>query len=143
MKFINYELEVVGLGKRENKVIDTLEISRHKFPGQKNSLDALCKRFKIDASRRVKHGALLDAELLAEVYKVLTESTSNVFGSQENAEDQVKLNEERFNKILNEIKNKKVLESRHFDLSQEELTQHIDFINGSFKENFWNYTKSE
>lgn len=69
MKFLNWEL---GLVRRPelplSQAIDTLEIARRKFPGSPASLDALCRRFKIDSSARVKHGALLDCELLAEVY---------------------------------------------------------------------------
>ncbi|HEC00689.1 MAG TPA: DNA polymerase III subunit epsilon [Sphingomonadales bacterium] len=69
MKFINWELAQVGHGKIPmSRAVDTLEIARRKFPGSPNTLDALCKRFSIDNSNRVKHGALLDAELLAEVY---------------------------------------------------------------------------
>ena len=69
MKFLNAELGWVG---REplpmDRAIDTLEIARRKYPGAQNSLDALCRRFAIDNSAREKHGALLDSELLAEVY---------------------------------------------------------------------------
>ena len=54
------------------RVVDTLALARRKFPGASNSLDALCDRYRIDRSRRVKHGALLDAELLVEVYIELT-----------------------------------------------------------------------
>jgi len=69
MKFINWELSQVGEKEYpKSRAIDTLEISRRKFPGSPNTLDALCKRFSVDNSNRVKHGALLDAELLAEVY---------------------------------------------------------------------------
>ena len=69
MGFINMELERVGRRSIPNsQVIDTLDIARRKFPTGPNSLDALCSRFGIDNSRRVKHGALLDAEILAEVY---------------------------------------------------------------------------
>ncbi|WP_417687316.1 DNA polymerase III subunit epsilon [Roseibium sp.] len=69
MGFINMELERAG--RRlipRTQVIDTLDLARRKFPTGPNSLDALCSRFGIDNSRRVKHGALLDAEILAEVY---------------------------------------------------------------------------
>lgn len=67
--FINYELENIKIKKIDkNKIIDSLEIARGKFPGVSNSLDALCKRFGIDLSRRKKHNALLDCELLREVY---------------------------------------------------------------------------
>lgn len=69
MKFINWELAQVGHGEyAKSRAIDTLEIARRKFPGAHNTLDALCKRFTINNSSRIKHGALLDAELLAEVY---------------------------------------------------------------------------
>jgi DNA polymerase-3 subunit epsilon len=73
MRFINSELKKSG---RESlpmgRVIDTLSIARRKYPGSANSLDALCSRFKIDNSKRTKHGALMDAELLAEVYSELS-----------------------------------------------------------------------
>ena len=67
--FLNHELGVLNktLIKKEN-VIDSLEIARSKFPGTSNSLDALCKKFNIDLSKRTKHNALLDCELLREVY---------------------------------------------------------------------------
>ena len=69
MKFINYELEANNLNPiLNNKIIDTIDIAKNMFPGQSNSLDALCKRYKIDLEKRKFHGALLDAELLAEVY---------------------------------------------------------------------------
>ncbi|GLQ35532.1 DNA polymerase III subunit epsilon [Amylibacter marinus] len=69
MKFINAELGRAGLPLVPmNRSLDTLEIARKKFPGAQNSLDALCRRFGIDNSAREKHGALLDSEILAEVY---------------------------------------------------------------------------
>ena len=68
-KFINHELKILRLEPltREN-ITDSLSIARQKFPGAQASLDALCKRFNIDLSHRTKHGALLDTELLCEVY---------------------------------------------------------------------------
>ncbi len=69
MNFVNYELNTLGFDPISNKrVVDTLQIAREKFPGSPASLDALCRRFEIDNSNRDLHGALLDAELLAEVY---------------------------------------------------------------------------
>jgi len=69
MKFINWEMENLGFSPYPgSRAVDTLSIARRKFPGANNTLDALCKRFSVDNSKRVKHGALLDAELLAEVY---------------------------------------------------------------------------
>ena len=69
LSFINYELKLANLKTlgREN-IVDTLELARQKYPGSQNSLDALCKRFNIDNSRRIKHSALVDCELLKEVY---------------------------------------------------------------------------
>lgn len=69
LKFLNFELNICGLGLIQRPgVIDSLAVARAKFPGSPNSLDALCKRFGVDLSKRKKHGALLDSELLADVY---------------------------------------------------------------------------
>ncbi len=75
MGFLNSELALVGaLGRLEARcaVLDTLALAREKFPGQKNSLDALCRRLQVDSSHRRLHGALLDANLLTDVYLALT-----------------------------------------------------------------------
>ncbi|MBL4916700.1 DNA polymerase III subunit epsilon [Szabonella alba] len=69
MKFLNHELQAVGFPRMpDNRALDTLAIARQKFPGSPASLDALCRRFGVDNSGREKHGALLDSEILAEVY---------------------------------------------------------------------------
>jgi DNA polymerase-3 subunit epsilon len=70
--FLNAELERVGKARLINAYVDTVSVARKKFPGQRVSLDALCERFSVDNSNRVKHGALLDSELLAEVYLELS-----------------------------------------------------------------------
>ncbi len=73
--FLNHELAMLGLNKLEaycSGVVDTLRMAREMHPGQKNNLDALCKRYGVDNSGRTLHGALLDAELLADVYLALT-----------------------------------------------------------------------
>jgi DNA polymerase-3 subunit epsilon len=73
--FLNHELAILGLNKLETYcagVVDTLKMAREMHPGQKNNLDALCKRYGVDNSNRTLHGALLDAELLADVYLALT-----------------------------------------------------------------------
>lgn len=73
VRFLNAELTSLGLpALNMHRVVDTLAIARKKHPGASNSLDALCARYKVNNSRRVKHGALTDAELLAEVYAELT-----------------------------------------------------------------------
>jgi DNA polymerase III subunit epsilon len=73
MRFVNAELALLGIEPiADDHIVDSLSLARRKFPGAANSLDALCVRFGIDTSRRTKHGALLDAEMLAEVYAELT-----------------------------------------------------------------------
>ncbi|HKU94135.1 MAG TPA: DNA polymerase III subunit epsilon [Vineibacter sp.] len=72
MGFINAELDRLGMPPLKNEVVDTITLARRKFPGQRISLDALCERMGVDNTRRTKHGALLDAELLADVYIELT-----------------------------------------------------------------------
>jgi DNA polymerase-3 subunit epsilon len=73
MRFLNAELRLAGRDSIPmDRVVDTLALARRKHPGSPNSLDALCDRYRIDRSRRVKHGALLDAEILVEVYSELT-----------------------------------------------------------------------
>jgi len=80
LAFLNKELKEAGYPKIPNtNIIDTLNVAREKFPGAQNSLDALCKRFKIDNSRRQKHSALLDCELLAKVYIELFEKKEPSF----------------------------------------------------------------
>ena len=86
MKFINAELGWLGMPPLPNdQAIDTLEIARKKFPGSPASLDALCRRFEIDNSARTLHGALLDSEILAEVYLELIGGRQPDFGLTSNA----------------------------------------------------------
>lgn len=81
--FIDYELGQLGQPNRRIEgmwaVVDTLAMARHKHPGQKNSLDALCRRYDVDNSQRELHGALLDAELLADVYLMMTGGQTALF----------------------------------------------------------------
>ena len=80
IKFLNHELAQAGKPTIEKyRVVDTLALARKKHPGSPNSLDALCGRYRIDNSRRTKHGALLDSELLAEVYLELIGGRQTVF----------------------------------------------------------------
>jgi DNA polymerase III subunit epsilon len=81
MKFINHELRAIGAEMIDmGQVVDTLAMARQKFPMAQNSLDALCKRFGIDNSKRTKHGALLDSELLADVYLELIGGRQTALG---------------------------------------------------------------
>lgn len=91
MGFLNAELALAGLPLLENPVIDTLKFAKELHPGKRNNLDALCDRYLIDNSHRVLHGALLDTELLAEVYLAMTRGQESLLGDdnvthEENAE---------------------------------------------------------
>ncbi|MCE3255112.1 MAG: polymerase epsilon subunit [Rickettsiaceae bacterium] len=134
MKFINHHLRGCNLEIIERgNVVDTLEIARNKFPGAGNSLDALCKRFSIDASRRVKHGALLDAELLADIYIEL------MGGNQISMFDigfEAKKTIQKDDKISTDSSS---YPERKFPLNEEEIKAHKDFILKNFKENLWEY----
>ncbi len=92
LRFLNAELERLGVQSiGPDRVVDTLALARKKHPGQPNSLDALCDRYQIDRSRRVKHGALLDAEILVEVYLELTGGRQRSLSFEEGAESPVRL----------------------------------------------------
>lgn len=80
MGFLNRELELIGLPPLKNAVVDTLKVAREMHPGKKNSLDALCGRYEIDNAHRSLHGALLDTELLAEVYFAMTRGQKSLLG---------------------------------------------------------------
>ncbi|HXU93967.1 MAG TPA: DNA polymerase III subunit epsilon [Gallionella sp.] len=78
--FLNHELNLLGLPPLTNPVTDTLKVAREMHPGKKNSLDALCSRYEIDNAHRTLHGALLDTELLAEVYFAMTRGQDSLLG---------------------------------------------------------------
>lgn len=80
MGFLNHELFLMGLPPLQNAVLDTLKVAREMHPGKKNSLDALCGRYEIDNAHRTLHGALLDTELLAEVYFSMTRGQESLLG---------------------------------------------------------------
>ena len=132
MNFINYELKHNGFNTLENnEVIDTLEIAKSKFPGARHNLDALCKRFNIDNSKRTKHGALLDAELLAEVYLELLGG----------AEPSMNFNEENIKQqtsVLIDFKPKNMkYEHRSFIVSKEEESNHLEFLKNDLTDAVW------
>tara|TARA_B100000965_G_scaffold344351_1_gene314535 strand:+ start:892 stop:1563 length:672 start_codon:yes stop_codon:yes gene_type:complete len=126
---LNNELLIAGKEIITKKnIIDTLDIARNKFPGSSISLDALCKRFRIDNSKREKHTALIDCDLLAKVYINLLD------------QKEPKLNFNNSNEIQKgEKDNKKITEySKKIILpSSEELKTHKEFIKKSFKKNFF------
>ena len=129
LSHLNNELAILGKSKiNEKNVVDTLELARKKFPGSQNSLDALCKRYKIDNSRRVKHTALIDCELLSKVYVNLADQKEPKFDLEvgdnffvsENKDHKVKY----FNKVIQP--------------TEEELKSHKNFLKNNLKKNFFN-----
>ncbi len=90
--FLNAELTLAGLPQLDNPVTDTLKVAKELHPGKKNNLDALCDRYQIDNSHRTLHGALLDTELLAEVYLAMTRGQESLLGDEGNEENGVHLN---------------------------------------------------
>ena len=123
--FLNGELSIVKKELiKEELVIDSLDVARNKFPGMSNSLDALCKRFNIDLSRRIKHNALLDCELLREVYINLLDAKEPKFNLSVNNIEQNIAKKENYNK--NVIK-----------ISEEEILNHKSFLKKELKKNFY------
>lgn len=127
MKFLNHELRAVGhAGLSMKRVTDTLQIARKKFPGSPASLDALCRRFNIDNSNREYHGALLDSELLAEVYLEMMGGRQHGLGLAAEAA------ETGSDKALSPggaisvqaVKNRPFREARPHNASDEELAAH-------------------
>ena len=106
------------------EVVDSLEVARNKFPGASNSLDALCKKFNIDLSKRTKHNALLDCELLREVYINLLDAKEPKFN--------LSLNNPELNVIKNKSYNKAVLK-----IKDTEIKLHNDFLKRELKKNFY------
>ncbi len=123
--FLNGELKVAKKNLIDRSlIIDSLELSRNKFPGSSNSLDALCKRFNIDLSKRTKHNALLDCELLREVYINLLDAK----------EPKLNLSSVMFDrKIVNNISyNKRIL-----TIPDREIKLHNDFLKKELKKNHY------
>jgi DNA polymerase-3 subunit epsilon len=130
LSFLNYELGLFNKKKIEKKTtVDTLELARQKYPGSQNSLDALCKRLNIDNSKRDKHSALMDCELLKEVYINLIDQKEPKL----NLESSEILNITIDQKI-NNINNKKRKIVRPSD---QELKLHKDYIKRQLKKNFF------
>lgn len=129
INFINMELKKCGLPTYDwDRVVDTLAIARKEFPGAHNKLDDLCRRFGIDNSSRTLHGALLDSQLLAEVYLQL-------LGGDEPSINFVSAKSEYTSNNINT--NKVKIIERHFDLSEEDKNKHIAFLENNIKNSLW------
>lgn len=124
---LNNELNLLGEKNLKNEIIDTLILARNKYPGSPGSLDALCKRYRIDNSRRTKHTALIDCDLLAKVYVNLIdqkEPTLNLQNSDQELSKKINSNFDYFKKVVKP--------------SEDELSNHKNYLNKNLKKNYFN-----
>ena len=124
---LNNELAIFGKKKLNNEIIDTLILARDKFPGSPVSLDALCKRYRVDNSRRTQHTALIDCDLLAKVYINLIdqkEPTLNFQSQDQDVKDKNDLNVVYYKKIITPNDN--------------EIKKHKEYLKSNLKKNYFN-----
>ena len=123
---LNNELQLFGKNKIQNEIVDTLTLARNKYPGSQASLDALCKRFRIDNSRRTHHTALIDCDLLAKVYINLIDQKEPMFDftNQDNEKGY-------YNKITFGYYKKVIMPSN------EELKKHKEYLKNNLKKNYF------
>ena len=122
---LNNELKLFGKEKIDNEIVDTLTLARDKFPGSQASLDALCKRFNVDNSRRTTHTALIDCDLLAKVYINLIDQKEPTLDFQNNQQNDLSINSKAdyFKKIIRP--------------SAEELRMHKGYLQKNLKKNYF------
>jgi DNA polymerase III subunit epsilon len=123
---LNNELSIFGKKKINNEIVDTLTLARDKFPGSPVSLDALCKRYRIDNSKRTQHTALIDCDLLAKVYINLIdqkEPTLNFQNQDQETKEKSNLSVEYFKKVIKP--------------TSEELKKHKDYLKNNLKKNYF------
>ena len=126
LSHLNNELKILGKEKIDNEIVDTLSLARNKFPGSQISLDALCKRYRIDNSKRVQHTALIDCDLLAKVYINLIDQKEPTLDFKNKEEEVSKLNTGKI------IYSTKVIKP-----SPEELKNHQIYLKTFLKKNFY------
>ncbi len=127
LSHLNNELKISGREQINNEIIDTLTLARDKFPGASLSLDALCKRYRIDNSKRTQHTALIDCDLLSKVYINLIdqkEPTLN-FNLSENKKEVAQFNNNSYCKKVVQLNN-------------EEIQLHKEYLKANLKKNFFN-----
>ena len=127
LSHLNNELNLIGKSKIKNEVVDTLALARDKFPGSPINLDALCKRYSIDNTKRTKHTALIDCDLLAKVYINLLDQKEprlDFKNSENSAQDKNEKNILYFKKIITP--------------SEDELKKHKEYLNNNLKKNYFN-----
>ena len=125
---LNNELSLINKEKINKKnIVDTLELARDKFPGSQISLDALCKRFRIDKSRRVKHTALIDCELLSKVYVNLIDQKEPTLDFKSTDKEKLDID------LKNFLYCKKIIYP-----SKDEIKNHKEYLKSKFNKNFFN-----
>ena len=127
LSHLNNELKIIGKEKIKNEIIDTLELAKNKFPGSSISLDALCKKYRIDNSKRKQHTALIDCDLLAKVYINLIDQKEPTLDFQHQDKNTHTLDKG------NILYFKKVVKP-----TPEELQKHKEFLKKDLKKNFFN-----
>ncbi len=127
LSHLNNEMKILGKEKIKNEVVDTLILARNKFPGSSSSLDALCKRYRIDNSKRVKHTALIDCDLLAKIYINLLDQKEPTLQFQDN------------DKETSKDLGKKVLYFKKVIYpTEKEIDKHKIYLKQNLKKNFFN-----
>ena len=126
LSHLNNELLILGKKKINNEIVDTLILARDKFPGSPVSLDALCKRYRVDNSRRTQHTALIDCDLLAKVYINLIDQKEPTLNFQS---DELKINQN--NKISTDYFKKVITPTTN------ELKKHKEYLKNNLKRNFF------
>ena len=131
LSFLNYELKLINQQTINKKnVVDTLEIARSKYPGSQNSLDALCKRFNIDNSKRDKHNALMDCHLLREVYVNLLDQKEPKLNLESSG-----ITDQKFNSKTRENNN---IPRKIIKLNDDELRFHKKYLQSHLPKNNYN-----
>ena len=126
LSHLNNALKILGKAKIDNEIVDTLSLARNKFPGSQISLDALCKRYRIDNSKRVQHTALIDCDLLAKVYINLLDQKEPTLDFKNKEEEVSKLNT-----------GKVIYSTKVIKPSPKELKNHQIYLKTSLKKNFY------
>ena len=124
---LNNEMLILGKKKINNEIVDTLVLARDKFPGSPINLDSLCKRYRIDNSRRTKHTALIDCDLLAKVYINLLDQKEPTLDFQSENKNISEINDNNIQYY------KKIIKP-----SEEEINLHKNFLKNSLKKNYFN-----
>tara|TARA_B100000989_G_scaffold196964_1_gene148747 strand:+ start:2636 stop:3301 length:666 start_codon:yes stop_codon:yes gene_type:complete len=127
LSHLDNELKILGKNKISNEIIDTLILARDKFPGSPVSLDALCKRFRIDNSKRTLHTALVDCDLLAKVYINLTDQKEPTLDFQTSDHEKKEINNYNVAYFKGIVKP-----------TEEELNKHKEYLKKNLKKNFFN-----